>query len=63
MRVTVTNKWKSEFTYDGKSRRRIRKEFTWQSSTWVPTNEVHYVYDGNVVIQERNANNLPTISM
>src|SRR5262249_47991038 len=28
IRVTVTNVWKSEFTYDGKMRRRIRKEYT-----------------------------------
>ena len=61
IRVTVTNKWKSEFTYDGKMRRRIRKEFTW-TSTWVQTNEVRYVYDGNLMIQERDANNLPTVS-
>ena len=27
IRVTVTNSWKSEFTYDGRFRRRIRKEF------------------------------------
>ena len=40
-------------------RRRIRQEFTWQSG-WVQTNEVIYVYDGNVVIQERNVNNLPS---
>jgi RHS repeat-associated protein len=57
IRVTVTNAWKSEFTYDGRLRRRIRKEFTW-SSAWVQTNEVHYVYDGKVAIQERDANNL-----
>ena len=55
IRVTVTNKWKSEFTYDGKFRQRIRKEFTWQSSTWI--------YDGNVVIQLRDANNLPTLTL
>jgi len=61
-RVTVTNASKSEFTYDGKFRRRIRKEFIWQNSTWVPTSEVHYVYDGNVVIQERNALNIPQVS-
>src|SRR2546425_11511826 len=30
IRVTVTNTWKSEFTYDGRMRRRIRKELTWQ---------------------------------
>ncbi|MDB6065487.1 MAG: repeat protein [Pedosphaera sp.] len=62
IRVTVANAWKSEFTYDGSLRMRVRKEFTWLSSAWVQTNEVHYVYDGSVVIQERDANNLPLIT-
>ncbi len=62
IRVTVTNNWKSEFTYDGKMRRRIRKEFSWQNSGWALSNEVYYVYDGNLVIQERDANNVPTVS-
>jgi RHS repeat-associated protein len=61
IRVTVTNAWKSEFVYDGKMRRRIRREYKW-SSTWVQTNEFHYVYDGNLVIEERDANNLPQVS-
>jgi RHS repeat-associated protein len=61
IRVTVTNGWKSEFTYDGKLRRRIVKEFTWNGS-WVQTNEVHYIYDGNLVVQERDANNLPQVT-
>jgi RHS repeat-associated protein len=60
IQVWVSNQWFSQFTYDGKMRRRIRQEYTWQSSGWVQTNEVYYVYDGNVVIQERNANNIPT---
>src|SRR5207302_9936901 len=62
IRVTVTNSWKSEFTYDGKSRRRIRKEFTWQNSTWLLTSEVHYIYDGMLVIQGRDALNLPQVT-
>ena len=62
IRVTETNAWKSEFTYDGRMRRRIRKEFTWQYSSWIQTNEVHYVYDGNVVVQERDTNNLPIVT-
>ncbi|MDB6122328.1 MAG: repeat protein [Pedosphaera sp.] len=62
IRVTVTNAWKSEFSYDGRMRRRIRKEFTWQGSAWALTNELHYVYDGNLVIQERNASNLPVVT-
>ncbi len=63
IRVTVTNSWKSEFTYDGRMRRRIRKEFTWQNSAWVVTNEVRYIYDGNLEIQWRDANNLPTLTL
>jgi RHS repeat-associated protein len=62
IRVTMTNSWKSEFIYDGKMRRRILKEFTWNGSAWTQTNEVHYVYDGNVVIQERDRNNLPLVT-
>ena len=47
--------------YDGKMRRRIRKDYVWQGA-WVQSAEVHYVYDGNVVIQERDGNNLPLVS-
>src|SRR5208282_6617465 len=44
---------------------------TLQGSAWVQTNEVYYVYDGNLVIQERgnsdinqqgNNVNMPTVS-
>jgi hypothetical protein len=60
LQVWVTNQWLSQFSYDGKMRRRIRQEYTWQNSGWVQTNQVYYVYDGNVVIQERDINNLPS---
>jgi RHS repeat-associated protein len=56
--VTEPNTFKSEFSYDGKLRRRIRKEYEWRNSAWVKTNEVRYVYDGN--LQERNEFNLAT---
>jgi len=56
--VWVTNAWRSDFAYDGKLRRRIRREYTWQASAWLQTNVVNYVYDGNVVIEERDLNNL-----
>jgi len=55
--VLVTNLWRSDFAYDGKFRRRIEKDFTWSGGAWLQTNEVHYIYDGNVVIQERDTNN------
>ena len=61
-RIIATNLFKSEFTYDGKLRRRIRTEYTWQNSTWVMTNEVRYVYDGNLVIQERDNFNNPCVT-
>jgi RHS repeat-associated protein len=60
IQVLMTNQWKSQFSYDGKMRRRIRQEFTWQGEGWVQTNAVYYIYDGNLVIQERDVNNLPT---
>ena len=62
IRVTVTNSWKSEFTYDGRMRRRIRKEFAWQNSNWALLSETHYIYDDMLVIQERDVNNLPTVT-
>src|SRR5205807_5844546 len=62
IRITYTNAWKSEFTYDGKLRRRIRKEFTWSGSAWLQTNEVRYIYDGNLVIQERDSLNAPVVT-
>ncbi|HYG36840.1 MAG TPA: RHS repeat-associated core domain-containing protein [Clostridia bacterium] len=62
IRVTVTNSWKSEFQYDGKMRRRKRLECTWNGVTWVTNTIVHYVYDGNLVIQERDTNSLPLVT-
>ena len=57
--VMVTNVWRTEFQYDGKLRLRVRKEYAWRSGSFTPTNEVRYVYDGMLVIQERNASNIP----
>ena len=62
IRVTVTNSWSSEFTYDGRMRRRIRKEFAWQNSNWALLSETQYIYDDMLVIQERYVNNLPTVT-
>jgi len=58
----VTNVWRSDFAYDGKLRRRIEKDYSWSGSAWTQTNEVHYVYDGNLVIQERDASNVPQVT-
>ncbi|HEY3915186.1 MAG TPA: RHS repeat-associated core domain-containing protein [Verrucomicrobiae bacterium] len=62
IQVSVSNQWMSQFSYDGELRRRIWKEFTWRNGTWAQTNLVYYVYDGRLVIQERDINNLPTVT-
>ena len=61
-RVTVTNEFKKEFVYDGLNRLRIKREYKW-SGAWIQTNEVRFIYDGNLVVQHRDANNLPTLSL
>jgi RHS repeat-associated protein len=60
--VFVTNGWRSEFKYDGFMRRRVRREFAWQAGTWQLTNELHYVYDHQLVVQERDGNNLGLVT-
>ena len=62
IRVTVANSWKSEFTYDGRMRLRVRKEYVWSASSWVLASEFHYLYDGALVLQERNGNNQPLVT-
>ena len=63
--VTESNSWKSEFVYDGKMRRRIQKDFAWDTGTgsWVQTAEIRFIYDGNVILQHRDGNNLPTLTL
>jgi RHS repeat-associated protein len=61
-RIAEPNAWKSEFSYDGNMRRRMRKEWTWQNGAWVFKTEVRYVYDGKLVIQERDTFNVPNVT-
>jgi RHS repeat-associated protein len=62
IRVTQPGAWKSEFSYDGKMRLRVRYESTWNGSTWVTNAIIRYVYDGNLVIQERDSNNVAQVA-
>ncbi len=41
---------------------RIRREYTWQTNQWKLTNEVRYIYDHRLVIQERDSNNVPKLT-
>jgi RHS repeat-associated protein len=60
--VMVPGQWRAAYVYDGLGRRRIARDYTWQSGNWVPTNEVHYVYDGMLPVQERDMNNNPLVT-
>jgi len=62
--VWVSDAWSNSFAYDGKMRRRIERDYSWDAGTsgWQETNEVHFIYDGNVVVEERNAGNVPQVS-
>ena len=54
---------KSDFVYDARGRRRIRFEAYWQGVDWATNEIVRYVYDGNLVVQERNgSNNVPLVA-
>lgn len=61
--VTVASAFRKDFVFDGLNRLRIKREFTWTNSAWMQTNEVHFIYDGNVIIQQRNSNNVPTLTL
>jgi RHS repeat-associated protein len=60
--VWTANSWSNNFAYDGKLRRRIEKDYSWNGSSWTQINEIHFVYDGNVVIQERDGSNNPLVT-
>ena len=62
--ITVTNLLRTEFVYDGFGRRRIRRDFSYQrtNGVYALTNEVRYVYDGMLVLQERNGSNAPVVT-
>jgi RHS repeat-associated protein len=60
--VEVASAWSNNFVYDGMMRRRIERDYTWSSGSWLLASETHFIYDGNVVMQERNVNNLPTVT-
>jgi RHS repeat-associated protein len=60
--VNVAGQWRSEFVFDGLGRKRIERDCTWTGSTWQQTNEVRFVYDGTLVLQERGSNNAPQVT-
>ena len=57
-----TYRFKVEFTYDGQGRLRVRKDYTWSAGAWVLGTESRYVYDGMLLVQERDGSNTPTVT-
>ncbi len=60
--VTVANQFKKDFVYDGLNRLRIKREYSWNGSSWIKTNETRFVWDGSVIVQLRDSNNVPTLT-
>jgi len=54
--ITLAGNWRSDFLYDGLNRRRIERDYEWTNSAWLRTNEVDFVYDGFLLVQERTTN-------
>jgi RHS repeat-associated protein len=57
--VSVAGQWKLDFIYDGLNRRRVSRNYYWNSGSWFKINEVRYIYDGFLLIQDRDTNNNP----
>jgi RHS repeat-associated protein len=60
--VQVAGQWREDFLYDGLNRRRITRQYAWSAGVWALTNETRFIYDGNLVIQERDGNNQPLVT-
>lgn len=54
--VTEPGTWKTWFAYDAKMRRRVRTEAVWAGGAWATNLLVRYMYDGNLVLQQRHYN-------
>ena len=60
--ITTTNFWRTQFFYDGLSRKRVLRESAWNSTGWATQSETRYVYDGLLILQERDSNNMPLVT-
>ncbi len=57
-----TYRFKVEFGYDGAGRLRVKKDYTWSAGNWALAAENRYLYDGLLLVQERNASNTPRVT-
>jgi len=56
--ITASGNRAAYLIYDGLGRLRVRRE----QLSGVTTNEIRYVYSGNLIIQERDMNNVPKVT-
>jgi len=52
--VFVAGIWRTELFYDFAGRLKWRREYTWNGSAWGLSLARRYIYDGMLVVQERN---------
>lgn len=55
--ITLAGAWRTDFIFDGLGRRRVELDYGWQNGQWAMTNELHFVYDGWLLVQVRDGNN------
>ena len=56
-------RFKVELVYDGQSRMRIKRNYVWSGGGWYGSGgETRYLYDGLLIVQERNNSNVPTVT-
>jgi RHS repeat-associated protein len=58
----AANRFRVDFTYDGQGRLRVKKDFVWGPGDWYPNGETRYLYDGLLIVQERNDANTPLVT-
>jgi len=56
------SRWKVEFVYDGQGRLRIKRDYIWSGGTWSANGETRYLYDGMLIVQERDSANTPQVT-
>ena len=58
----TSQQWKTLFTYDGLSRLRQRVDYDNVGSGWNLVDTVQYLYDGALIVQERNGSGVPQLT-
>jgi RHS repeat-associated protein len=61
IRVEVSGYYIGDYKYDGLGRLRERVEQRWNGSSWVNSTN-RYLYDGMLIVQERDGGNVPTVT-